>query len=165
MHNMRFHLIAISCIIALVTVIFSVTGQFKKNQQEKPPAPVIKVVDETGTVTEVEVEEEIGDRYITVWEASWGLNCNGRGRDDAPKTGFVGAGDEVQRNNVMGKVKELCNGKLSCEFKADYKTLGRPTQDRRCRPQFEMIYRCFSFDRPWTVSARSGDVITIDCKE
>ena len=161
---MRFHLIAISCIIVIVTVIFSITGQFKNKKVEKPK-PVITVVDDQGTQTVVEVEEEIGDRYITIWEASWGLNCNKSGRDSGPSTGFAGSNNGVKRNNVMGKVKELCNGKLNCEFKADYKTLGRPTQDRRCRPQLEMMYRCFSFDRPWTVSSRSGDMVRIDCKE
>lgn len=154
MTNMRFHLIAVSSIIALVLLVFAVTGKLS------PKAPV-----------QTNVEQEVsptGPLIITVWEASWGLNCNEQSRFSwrtKPGTASQTPKVEIPKNNVLDKVKALCDGKETCEFTANDTTLGKVADSMRCRPELTLMYRCFDFDRPWNITVRNSSPASIRCKK
>lgn len=148
MHNIRFHLIALSIITLVIVGSFYATGKLGKPAPQAP-APG---------------EEPVGDRFVTVWEASWGLNCN-----DAPEynstTPIPGSKEPVKQNNVLKRISDYCNGKRVCEFTANTATLGEVAPGRSCRPQIDVRYRCFEFDRQWQVVVASGDKAKLDCSE
>lgn len=148
MTNIRFHLIALSVLMLLVVIIFAATGQFSK--KEELPAQA--------------TEEAVGDHFITVWEAHWGVNCN-----DAPiltNKNITPEGNKpIERNNVLSRISTFCNGKRLCEFNVDSKSFGDVASNRSCAPEMELRYRCFEFDRLWKVSVPSGGKIKLECKE
>lgn len=154
MTNMRFHVIALSSIIGLVVMVFAVSGKLS------PKAPAQTQVEE-------EVYTPLGDKLVTVWEASWGLNCNdqfGGRRTFGSQNTQQRTTPAIPKNNVLEKVAELCNGKEICEFKANIETLGNVSSAMRCRPELDVMYRCFDFDRPWNVHFRHDNNVRIDCK-
>lgn len=151
MTNMRFHLVAISGIILVVIIIFAASGKL----HNKPANPT----------TPAEPVYVMGDKIVTVWEASWGLNCNEaieRERRFA-KPG-VPPTPEVPKNNKLDIAAKICNGKETCDITADDKTFGPAPNKLRCRPELDITYRCYDIDRPTMIHARFGEKITINCK-
>jgi len=144
MPNIRFHAIALSVLTLLVIVIFYATGQFS----EKSAAPAKP----TGP----------GDRFITIWEASWGLNCNDKIADEPNANLARNPIKPVERDNALATISGLCNSRRTCDFKANETTLGTSVA-AHCKPELTMMYRCFDIDRPWIIEAKSGDSVKLDC--
>ncbi len=167
MHNMRFHIIALSGIIVTVLIIFASSGKLESPPEQKPKAQTQTILDATGTTKQIVIEEPIGDRFVTIWEGRWGLNCNeiaDRFRNRRPGAPPAPPKQLVKFNNVRDKIAPLCDGKRDCEFIADVETLGNPAPNSGCRPTLELVYRCYSYDRPWRVTANMGEMVTINCK-
>lgn len=170
MHNMRFHMIALSGIIITVLIIFASSGKLKGPPEAEPKAVTQTILDAHGDAKNVVVEEPIGDRFVTIWEGSWGLNCNeqpnrfGNRRFGQSNTPPAPAKKRVKFNNVRDTIAPLCDGKLGCEFNVDVETLGNPAEGSGCRPILELVYRCYSYDKPWRVTANMGETVTINCK-
>jgi len=145
MTNIRFHLIALSIIIAFVLVVFYLTGQFSgQSQQAANPQ---------------------GERTIKIWEASWGLNCQ-----DAPLKNPDAAlspqkRSDIKKDNVLEQVRQMCDGQVTCQFKASKATLGDVAPDRRCTPELKLIYRCYELDRPWQIRAENRQQVAFSCRD
>ena len=71
---------------------------------------------------------------ITVLEATYGWNC----RDHTPP---VSKGkNTVEKGGQTASVGAACNGKESCTYIVDYKTIGDPAYG--CMKEFDVIYQC-----------------------
>lgn len=170
MPNMRFHIIALSGIVITVLIIFAASGKLGSGGSKPSGAQVQTIVDASGQKQQVVVQEPVGSHFITIWEGSWGVNCNERQRR-ASRFGSRSSSTpepprmpEVKMNNVKDVIGKLCNDKMKCQFIADVETLGNPAPNSGCRPVLDLVYRCFSFDRPWRVSANMGGTVSIDCQ-
>jgi len=146
--NMKFHAMAIGSICVIVTLLYLVMGP------SKAPA-------DDGMAH--------GDRYVSVFTASWGLNCNSeitRLRSQAVTINPDGSAQPrpelVTPNNVLLPVGEICNGRLRCNFPVNAAVLGVDPL-LSCYKELEVSYRCFSIDRLWTKKFSQGDTLSIDC--
>ena len=153
MTNMRFHAIALSGIILTVIAIFALTGKLSPKPAAQAGAPA----------EEVYVP---GNRLVTIWEASWGLNCN-ESIERERRYAIPGAPTTplVPKNNVQEIAGKICNGKETCEIIADSKIFGPGPKNTRCRPELDLTYRCYDIERPTMLHVRFGDKITINCKD
>lgn len=145
MTNIRFHLIALSIIIAFVLVVFYLSGQFTGQSQEKGQAA--------------------SERTIKVWEASWGLNCQDAPLKDPNAALSPQKRSDIKKNNVLERVRRMCDGQVTCQFKADKATLGDVAPDRRCSPELSLIYRCYELDRPWQIRAENRQQVVFSCRQ
>lgn len=134
----RTHLIIIACIIAAVYFAWHII-----DAAPPPPPPAA-----------VEVDSPYS---IAIAHASWGLNC----RRDENSDGFAADKTALREDNVLAALAERCNGKLRCDIPLTPETMG-DTPTPGCTKQLVVEYRCFSFDRPWTVRASSGK-LSINC--
>lgn len=108
-------------------------------------------------------------RLIQISRASWGLNCLEQrrryGLKQLPQDAFNegGEGNKIRENNILVAISDLCNGKQTCYLTNSPDTF-TPDPDPQC-PTKEMVveYRCYSFDRPWTLKLASREKGTIDC--
>ena len=154
--NYKFHAIAIAIISAVIIVIFMLFGP-------KDPAPAAR-----GPLTSA-------DSYVRIASATWGKNCN-HAIDAAmavqAKEGLEREKDgtailrptlkKITPDNVLARVKEICEGKPLCQTFVDSQTLGtEPYVD--CFKQLELSYRCFEVDRLRNITAGQGKPLTIDC--
>ena len=153
-HNYKFHGIAIACICAVVTLIYFLTA----------PKTVVPVSPELQ-----------GDRYIQIYSATWGADCNSSieqanaqlqtapPEKDKNGNGIVKKPVElVKPDNALAAVSKLCNGRLTCELKPDSDLLGiEPLAS--CYKKLELRYRCFAYDRLWSMSVDQGKPVKIDC--
>jgi hypothetical protein len=154
--NYKFHTIAIAIISAVIVVIFLLFGP------KAPPsaAPVVLTT---------------ADSYARIVSATWGLNCNvfiesaiavqakeGLARDANGTVIAAPILKKVTPDNVLEKVKALCNGKPFCETYINSEILGNePSAD--CFKQLEISYRCFEVDRLRSASVGQNDALKIDC--
>lgn len=152
----KFHAIAIAAIFLVVIVIYMLMPQ--------PSAPVAAD------------PALMGERYIAIYSATWGQACNPQieqaiaeranvpVKAEKPDSDAPLALQPVSANNVLQAVSDLCNGKLTCEFTASSQTFGvEPLH--ACPKNLEVSYRCFAYDRLWTVTAQQGQTVTLDCNE
>lgn len=110
--------------------------------------------------------------------ASWGLNCNElysiykqREQEMARAQKSTGQGKApaapkspatiISPNNVLDKVKELCEGKPKCSFPANAAVLGDVFSN--CSKTLEVGWRCFNYDKLHTQTVQNGASLTIDC--
>ena len=153
----KFHIVAISCICIVITAIYALT------EQPKPVAPL-------------DTSLKSG-RSVEIYSATWGDNCN---RDIeqalADRRTIPPAKDEkgqlielpklspIVANNVLSSVSTACNGKPACELPATSEALGvEPIIG--CSKKLTVSYRCFSFDRLWTVTVEQSKPLKIDCND
>jgi hypothetical protein len=156
--RMRFHLTAIAAIVVTVLAV-----QFFI---QKPSAPA-----EETTI--------IGDRFIIIYEADWGLNCNPfiektlAARRTIPFTSATGEKPQYQdgqpqdlsvqkANNALLALSEACNTRTVCQFKATTELLG--AHYRNCNKDLRIAYRCFEYDKLRTLKSGEGKRVTIDCR-
>ena len=99
---------------------------------------------------------------IEIVNATFGQNCNAQILKDAPSPYADMSAKAVQKNNVLGKISQLCNGKNTCQFSVDRSMLD-PVASQSCNQKLSIDYRCFSYDRPWHADAAEGEKISIDC--
>lgn len=154
-HNYKFHAIAIASISLIITVLYLIID----------PKPAT-----TGGDPEIH-----GDQAIEIYSATWGESCNSdietalndpvllatinRAAAEAKR----GPLKLVTRNNALATIGDLCNGKLACSFIPNTQLLGDPYSN--CFKTLDVSYRCFSYDRLWTLSLDQGKPVTIDCHE
>ena len=132
--NFKIHLIIISAIIlALYTAL-----QFRPEPTAENPI--------------IMATQDNGDFAISVAGATWRGNCPPL---DPEKTS--------NRNNVLTRVVELCNGKSECNIPLNVATLGYVTEDSCPDRMLEVEYRCFSYDKLWNASSYVKS-LTINCK-
>ncbi len=151
----RQHVIAISTICVVITVIFFAMQPKKVLPQAQP--------------------QLMGDRYIQIYSATWGENCN-RYIDDALARPLPPKRDEkgnlieqklpqrVATDNALDVLNTLCNGKLTCSVTANRTTLGFDPLES-CFKELVVSYRCFTLDRLWSTTTRQSDTLQIDCRE
>jgi hypothetical protein len=139
----KVHFIIVACIILVVSLAWHFMSA---------PPPAVPVVQQTNSAYS-----------ISVAHASWGLECpqENRAAGDAFANKPSAAGSR-REDNVLDKVSALCGGKVSCEIPVLPSVLGGdPAPD--CLSKVLVVeYRCFSYDRPWTVQASSGK-LPINC--
>ncbi len=113
---------------------------------------------------------------MQIEQASWGLKCNElydayKKRADADAQSDKPPSENpnysppvlIQANNVLTKVKELCEGKDTCDITASSDVLGNVFSD--CSKDLEVSWRCFSYDRLQSGKASNGNVLSITCKK
>lgn len=148
----KFHAAIVTVITILILVMYNL---FK-------PAPVI-----------VAVPEEEKTSNLRVEAATWGRNCNelypiyNRRAQELAKTQETPPKEQksppvmIAPNNVLELVKKLCDGKAHCEFNVNADVLGDIFSD--CSKEFEVSWRCFSYDKLRTETIQNGDPFKIDC--
>jgi hypothetical protein len=65
---------------------------------------------------------------------------------------------------VYKTVSQQCNGRITCMFKADVKTLNVDPL-HSCFKKLNVRYRCFSYDRLWNLEISQGKNLEIDCHD
>ena len=117
-------------------------------------------------VVKQEKKVDIDDiNKIKIAEATWGMNCDGK-----PVLSRFGTRQshgefyKVQRNNVLGKVKELCQHKKVCKVKATTKFLGFESAEN-CPKYLTVNYRCFSYDRLREKNISQGGYLEVNCQK
>ena len=152
--NLKFHIIAISIICVLVVLLAQIFGPSHNAVTQAAP---------------------IGDRYVRVVSATWGLNCNPfieeakrlRETSALPKDaqGNVIAQPpmkEMELDNILGNVKTMCDGKLTCQVMATSEVVGLDPMES-CFKKLSLNYRCFELDRLHTTETNQGEMLKIDC--
>jgi hypothetical protein len=138
----KIHLAALSVAIILILIIANIPGHSPTGN-----APVSNL-------------------SIRIANASWGMNCkNIPNNVPANSNPFKSDGSNSGAyNNVQNVVSRLCDGKVSCNGAANTTTLGADPFPG-CSKDLKIEYRCFSYDRPWSVDVDQEQNFTIDCKE
>lgn len=152
----RTHAIAIGSISVVITVLFFVM---------QPP----KIAPQPDS------SQVMGDRYITIYSATWGENCNqfieqAAANPQPLKTTAQGEiipqqlPNRIVPDNVLQAVSNACNGKLTCRVTVNSATLGVEPLGT-CFKELKLSYRCYTLDRLWPITLRQNDVLNIDCNE
>lgn len=156
MTNWKFHAIALSTICIAITGVYFLFS----------PAPPPPAVD----------PNTVGDRAIEVYSATWGMDCNPYIKDALEKqkaqTPLKAEGTAqtspsqqlIIKDNALMKVSELCNAKNTCTLFPTNETLEMSVLDT-CNKKLEISYRCYSYDRLWTLTIGQGETKKIDCNE
>lgn len=152
----KFHAIALTAICAVITGLYFLLA---------PPPPPAAPVD-TGPR---------GDRYIQIYSATWGRECNDyiqqelTRRTSAPpvknEKGEVVTLPPLQlvtTDNVLPVVSKQCDGKMTCDIRADSQLLGIEPQES-CFKKLEVSYRCFAIDPLRSITIEQRNTKTIDC--
>ncbi len=144
--NWKIHGSVIGVMFVLITVMYFIM---------KPGTPVT-----TG--------ENLGDNYIRISEAHWGLNCNENYKAYLRRKAALGnkpaEGPEPQpvlKNNILPRLSSLCDIKSKCEFVANSITLGEAYQ--YCTKDLYISWRCTTYERLRTFKGYEGDTVSIDC--
>lgn len=148
--HLKFHATAIAAICGIIIVLFMLFGP-------------------KGTST---TDEVVGDRYITIDNATWGKNCDMYVRQALasyipPAPGTADAPPKpayAQYNNALPALREQCDHHLKCSFmlnSANLKVDPLPS----CFKRLTVGYRCFSYDRLHKAELGQGEMLTIDCHE
>lgn len=147
---MKFHAIAVGTICVVVVLLYWIIGP-------------------TDFIAPGDPDQGVGDHYVHIVDATWGLNCNTEiNRLRALGQTSLGEGASqrplvpVNTNNAIFAVTELCNDKMKCNILAANDTLGIDPLST-CYKQLVVGYRCFSVDRKWTRKTDQGTIMTIDC--
>ena len=141
--SFKIHLIIVSVIIVIVYLTWQLMSV--------PPAPVVPAA-----------KPKTSTYSISIAHATWGRECaiESNGASDA----FRGAAstNPLREDNVLVRVNELCSGRVICEIPLNSAALGEDPAPDCLSKTLEVEYRCFSYDRPWTVTASSGKLV-INC--
>jgi len=154
LRNWKVHALAIVAITVVIYILFLIIN----------PKPA---VNESTTFS--------GTNYVQMNSASLGLECN-RSLDRAineamekraslppEKRSSVVIPNEILRNNALGRISELCNGKELCQFRADRQTIAIETFNE-CDNKLELSYRCYEVDRLRQLTVDQGEEVTLDCR-
>ncbi|MES2983909.1 MAG: hypothetical protein V4735_01830 [Pseudomonadota bacterium] len=156
--NYKFHAMAISTLCVVITVLYFLIGP-------KPEVPAD--------------QQPVGSRYITIYSATWGENCNEAiqqtlaarthiplNKDkDKDADGNPIEHEKLQKvlpNNALSAMSALCNGKLSCNMRVDSETIGFDPM-MSCFKKLQVSYRCYSYDRLISQSLNDGDTLAMNC--
>lgn len=146
-HKTKLHIIAISAIVVVMTLLYAIIGPKK--------APV-----DDGMAK--------GDRYIQIYQATWGMNCNPSitvAKQQQQSTALDPKAPRlelVQPNNVLPALSARCDGRLQCSVPVTSDAFGVDPMNA-CYKKFTGTYRCFELDRLWNMDGDQGTMLTIDC--
>jgi hypothetical protein len=147
--SFKVHLVIVSCIILAVYFAWQILNA-------NTPAPAA-------------TENSNSTYSITIAHASWGLNCQYNGTSRTPATesdGFANSGtsqtNPLREDNILAKIAELCNGKLKCTIPNTSEALGADPAPACLDKEINVEYRCFSYDRPWTIKS-AAPAVDINC--
>lgn len=150
----RIHAIAITIICLVIIGVYFLTR----------PKPIPAIVS----------QPQLGDRYIQIFSATWGEECNPYIEHNAAnmsmkkdENGMLIVPERptpVEVNNVLPALSKACNRKLSCNLFVNSNNLNAEPMES-CFKQLKVSYRCFAFDRLWSVTAQQGGTLHIDCNE
>lgn len=161
--NLKFHTIAIVSIVSIVTVLFFWIG------------PDLSVP---------ESEQARGDRYIQIYNATWGTNCNPyinaamkaqkqqslKGKAQPQENNTIAPDAPIETdlkpatlNNVLTAVSDRCNGRLACDMLVTSENLGLEPMVS-CFKRLLVSYRCFELDRLWNLDLGQGENLVINCR-
>lgn len=145
--SFKIHLLIVCLIILTVYAVWQWTGSTSA-PVASPPAQVKE-----------------SNRWISVIHASWGLNCRGVansfGSSYDPYKAESAPG-KLRVDNVLVAVSNLCNGQEECTIPVTADALDGDPAPACADKQLTVEYRCFSYDRPWTVHATNKS-LSIDC--
>ena len=127
------------------------------------------------TVEPKTIVKNLGDQYIRIDQAHWGLNCN-RNYEEYMRAKRLGKlqleeGEDaepleepkpVSANNILPQLSKLCDVQATCEFDANIVTFGNPYKN--CLKELKVTYRCTSYDRLHQLSVYEGEHVKIDCQ-
>ena len=137
--NLKIHFVGLAVIILLLVAI-----AYKTSQTDTVPQTASPYV-------------------IEIANATYGANCNTPGTSTGPDDPYAEtASRKVTKNNVLSIVGRICNGKNVCSFPLNETTFPEDPASN-CPKKLEVDYRCFAYDRPWSVSAQEGGTINVDC--
>lgn len=155
MQSLKIHALFITLAVILIGLVLVM-----KQSASPPPATT----------------ETVGDVYIRITSASYGLNCvkTTKITPNTPENtvrpvgnfaDFSGAASNTAptKDNVLSAVSELCNGKPRCTFPVDAQTLQFQSNDPYCLHELQVRYQCFSFDRIWEIVTATGKGFDLDC--
>ena len=153
----KLHLMIVSFIIVTVYLVWMVMTP------AEVPVPVAPVLGKMDT--------KIAPYTVAIIHASWGMNCpNVLINTDAQTTHdpYVNTrnkgpvNNKLRDDNVFAAVSLFCNSKEKCEIAVGDPVLGDDPAPDCTNKVLEIQYRCYSYDRPWTVRAATGS-LTLDC--
>lgn len=109
---------------------------------------------------------------LRIQSASWGLNCNSlyeiykqhaaseTGTDpDSPSAKAPPV--RIPADNVLEKVRAMCDAKQACTLTANTETMGEVFAD--CSKDLDVSWRCFNYDKLHSKHVHHGGTIEIDC--
>ena len=147
--SFRTHLTVISCIILAVLLMWQL--MLRSNS----PVPASTNIPEN-----VPAERSYS---ISVTHASWGLNCRNMAFNNNTREAFLAkSNNTLHEDNVLEKVSHLCNGHVTCNVNIDEPSLGADPSPECNSKTLEIEYRCFAYDRPWSVKTVDTP-ITLHC--
>lgn len=158
--NWRFHALAILVICIIITVLYATIGPKKIVPQGEA--------------------QLVGDRYIQIYSATWGLNCNDyidqlneqrrqlqlhpqASSEDVDKNSTKQLA-RVTTDNALVPIGTICNGKLECSFDATSEVLGGDPLGS-CFKRLLIGFRCFTYDRLRQMDIGQGENVVIDCRD
>ncbi len=146
--SFKIHLIIVSVIIIAVYFTWQITQRSQKSQDT------------------VNQEEIVSPYKISIISASYGLNCleSYVEPSDNSNDPFAHKNNKelIKRDNVLATISSLCNDKLKCSIPLSAKLLDNDPMPQCAGKTLDVEYRCFSFDRPWTLKGE-GKSLDIDC--
>lgn len=148
--NLRIHVISITVICAVVIVAYHMFGG--------------------GSTYSYENAKLQGDHYIQMDSATWGRNCDPY-IEEALKDWKPSQNTDVAHakphaaalDNALMPLSALCNGKLTCEFYANSKTIGDEPLER-CYKKLNIRYRCYTYDPLIIKEVSQGTHVSLDCR-
>lgn len=155
----KFHLLVVSIIIVVMYAVWQTMVNISNFEVKQEITPLVESPFE-----------------ITISKATWGLNClkepkqsshsqsnnapSGRADDPFWKTS-QNKPIIINENNVLSRVKALCDKRLICRIQPNSKALG-PDPAPNCSKTLDVEYRCFNYDRPWYAQA-TKEPLVINC--
>lgn len=150
--NIKFHLIAVALICTVITVLYSVLTPKEVVQGDPQLAR--------------------GDRYIQVYSATWGENCNPAIDKMIEQRANQYTGDQknlpplpehVETDNVLPVLSTRCDGRLQCQTPLSAESLEVEPLGS-CFKRLKLSYRCFTIDRLWEIDQPQGSFLQLDCR-
>lgn len=133
-HVMKF-VVSLVFVLGIAFVISNMNNDVQEHQEV------------SGNVaSEVTPESQTSNR-IRILKATWGANCRDKTGSNMFGVGLGGDGYKVQENNVLEKIKQLCDNKAACKFRVTRKNMGIDDPASGCTKNLEVQYRCFSYDK------------------
>ena len=150
--SFKTHLVVVSCIVIAVLLMW----QFMLHSN----APV-------STTTAIPEKPPAERTYsISVTHASWGVNCRNiiLNNDSTREAFLTKSNNKLREDNVLEKISHLCNGRATCTVNIDEPSLGADPSPECNSKLLEIEYRCFTYDRPWSLKTVSTPV-TLHCEQ
>lgn len=147
--SFKIHLIIVCVIIIAVYSTWQISKRLESSQQP------------------VNQQENVSPYKISIISASYGLNCLDEYNipNQSPSDPFAykaKKNEKLKKDNVLELIARACDNKIKCSIILKPELLGGDPAPDCVGEILEIEYRCFSFDRPWTIKGE-GKSLDIDC--